>query len=174
MLAVVRELGGRWFSWAFAVDGAGSSFVVVLRWHRLVGVVSWSSHVVVPSAWCPGHIIVACCCRHAPSSPRHPASSLHLAVRSSSCRVVVMLLLSSWLTSARRHLCPFVVVLCLSKVGWDERGVLTMVSKIEKQRRTTTLVIVRRLVATSRTATWHLDFVLMNSLVRRGDFTHLG
>jgi len=27
-----------------------------------------------------------------------------------------------WLTLARCRLCPFIIVLCLSEVGWDERG----------------------------------------------------
>jgi len=38
----------------------------------------------------------------------------------------------------------------------------------------TTLVIIRHLVATLWTAMWHLDFILTNCLVRRGDLTHLG
>jgi len=105
-------------------------------------------------ALCPGHGVIRCYCHHAPSSPCHPASSLHLAVRSSSCHVLVTSLLSlshhccpchiivvlitsllssshrccphcvvaphQWLTSAQRHLCLFVIVLGLSKVGWDE------------------------------------------------------
>ena len=99
--------------------------------------VSWSSHVVVPSAPCPHQVITACCCRHAPSLPRHPALSLHLAVWSLSCHVLVVLVacLHHVLGSPQLDVaCVSSSLSCVSakwvgmNVGW---GVLTVVSEIK-------------------------------------------
>ena len=81
-------------------DGAGSSSVVVLHWRHLVVMCCCCCLLVVACcgsliALCPGHGVVRCYHHHAPSSPRHPASLLHLAVRSSSCCVLIMSSLSS-------------------------------------------------------------------------------
>jgi len=96
-----------------AVDGAGFLSIVVPCWHHLVVMCHCHLLVIVCHhsliALCPGHVIVGCYHRHALLSCCHPVSSLHH-----------MVALHQWLTLARCHLCLFIVVLVLSKVGWDE------------------------------------------------------
>jgi len=105
-----------WCQAFVAIDGAGSSSVVVPCWRHLVSVCHCRLLVIVchdsisPVSW-------SRCC---------PASSLHLAVRLSSCCVIVMSSLSS-------HVCTMSLAPCVSAkwVGTNMgQGVLTMVSKI--------------------------------------------
>ena len=66
-----------------------------------------------------------------------------------------------------------VVVLCVSKVGLEVREVSTYCGVLVQNNERRTMVIVRRLVATSLTATWHLDCVSTEER-REGDvLTHL-
>jgi len=143
-------------------------------------------HLLVVACHCSFSLVSWSCCRCVLSSPctiitlRRRYTSLsgcHRAVSSLCCHCPHRVFAPHpWLTSARRHLCPFIVVLCLSEVGGDERGMggTHRAVKNKQQRQMMTLVVVRHLVATSRTVTWHLDFILTNCIVRRGDFTHLG
>jgi len=161
-------------------DGAGSSSIVAPHWCCLVTVllsspgccVLWFPHC--PVFWSHHH--------HVLSLPCTVVTSLPCVIVTPCCWVVIMLCPCHmvaphpWLTSAQRHLCPLIVVLCLSEVGWDECGMggTHCGVKNKQQQQTTTLVIIHCLVAMSRTAMWHLDFVLTSCMVRRGELTHLG
>ena len=87
-----------------------------------------------------------------------------------------MFALCPWLTSARCRLCLFIIVLCLSEVVWDKRGMggTHWGVRNKQQQRMTTNVIVCHLVATLHSAMWHLDFVLTSYMARTRELAHLG
>ena len=125
--------------------------VVVLNGGRgpllaLVGCCGGSSLLVA----CPGRVVVV-------------VLWFHVVVGLYSlCRVAVV-----------GSLLSCVIVLCVSKVGLEVREVSTYCGVLVQNNEQRTMVIVRRLVATSLTATWHLDCVSTEER-REGDvLTHL-
>ena len=66
-----------------------------------------------------------------------------------------------------------VIVLCVSKMGWEVREVSTYCGVLVQDNERQTMVIVHHLVATSLTATWHLDCVSTEERRERDVLTHL-
>ena len=64
------------------------------------------------------------------------------------------------------------VVLCVSKVGWGWGNVLTWCPGMNNNEQQM-MVIVRCLVATSLTVTWHLDSVSIKKMRERDALAHL-
>jgi len=122
-------------------DGAGSSSIVVLHWCHLVVMCHCRRLLVIACcgsliALCPGHGVIRCYRRHAPSSPCCPLSSLCLAVRSCPSHIIIVLV--AWLHHVSGS--PQLNIACVcSSLSWvsakwvgmnARQGVLTMVVKI--------------------------------------------
>jgi len=119
-------------------------------------------------------------CRHWAVSPhRHhrvsgrvvvvPCAPRRVVVLSWSRRCAVSSSLPSRVVVVPRR--RSVVILCLSKVSWEEQGM--GVTHHGLLTTTTNDVVVRRLVATSPSATWHLDPV-SEKWMGGGELSHLG
>ena len=84
------------------------SHLLVIACHGSLSPMSWS-----------------CCC-HVLSLPCTIVALSPCVIVTPHCWVVIMpcphhvFALCPWLTSAQHCLCPFVIVLCLSEVGWDD------------------------------------------------------